>query len=68
MAGLGKESYPDRYAGIPSVLDWLSGGRVNLVSCCSADTGMPTLGCRHWDADTIMARRDVQLREHRPFS
>ncbi len=38
----------DRYAGIPSVSEWLSGGRDNVVSWFPA--AQPT----HWDADTGM--------------
>ncbi len=51
----------DRYAGIPSVSEWLSGGRDNVVSWFPAaqpthwdadtgmpHTGMPTLGCHGW--------------------
>ena len=43
----------------PGQWDWsLSQGSVSR-----RHTGMPTLGCRHWDA---MAGWDAQLREHRP--
>jgi hypothetical protein len=38
-------------------------GGATWFPAAHADTGMPTLGCQHWDA---MAGWDAQLREHRP--